>query len=101
MNKHKENKWYKYTYEKWNRQILPPAKKEVLLFFPAYDNFSQAYCVGYLKYAAGDLASPEFIHPGVDRGIVGKLQQPTAWNDCLPQGTIDWVNHQKDFSDVT
>ena len=85
MEKYKRNKWYKYNYSELNKQILPPKDKEVLLFFSRSETSSQLFCVGYLRYAAGDHASPHFIFPGANR-----RDQPIAWNDCLPRDIIDW-----------
>jgi hypothetical protein len=58
---------------------LPEQKKKVLCRMEKRsDSFPSPLVVGYLKYAAGDKNSPEFITPGANGGKV------LAWCDCLP-----------------
>ena len=72
-------KWYSYDYEKWANQNLPEERRYVLLQFPGDDAKGTAPTVGvgYLRYAAGDKNSPQFIRPGIDK------PHPVAWCDCL------------------
>jgi len=72
--------WIPFDQQKWAAQPLPEEYKRVLLAFPrdAFEPGSAAAtAVGYLRYAAGDKNSPNFITPGVG-GI------PSHWCDCLP-----------------
>jgi len=80
---YKTNKWYPFDIKKQAKQILPPEKKRVLLYYPAISEYgiSPCYCVGYFKHPAGVKNEILCIHPGVER----KRQQPEAWNDCLPE----------------
>lgn len=58
---------------------LPPERKYVLV---QQDEVPEQYrrssvVVGYLRYAAGDKTSPQFIRPGA---AIGEI---THWCDCL------------------
>lgn len=58
---------------------LPPERRYVLLQCGelAEKGLPPSVVVGYLRYAAGDPASPVFVTPGVNRGEV------SHWSDCL------------------
>ena len=68
---------------------LPPERKHVMVLLrmmtkegkpnPRWDQ--TACVVGYLRYAAGDKASPYFVC----HAIPGPWK-PVAWADCLPEG---------------
>lgn len=70
--------WVSYEQERWHNQPLPPARRKVLCQIAAKpdEGMPPAVAVGYLKYAAGDPHSPNFIVPGVGGPVV-------AWCDCL------------------
>jgi hypothetical protein len=75
-------KWHEYSRDLWHEQKLPEERKYVLVQVEARDEPARglppSVAVGYLKYAAGDKRSPQFIVPGVGGPVV-------AWCDCLPK----------------
>jgi hypothetical protein len=71
-------KWIPFNQQLWGKQKLPPERRYVLLMFDGSENHggSPSVAVGYLRYAAGDKNSPNFITPGY-----GNI--PSFWCDCL------------------
>lgn len=72
--------WTPFDETKGSRQPLPEEHKRVLVTYAPESlgpGLPSATAVGYLKFAAGDKESPNFIVPGIG----GK---PTHWLDILP-----------------
>jgi hypothetical protein len=63
---------------------LPPERRYVMIQIDEEraTGSAPAVGVGYLRFAAGDLRSPQFIVPGARRGF-----RVTHWADCLGD---DW-----------
>lgn len=70
--------WVPFDQSLWADQPLPTERRYVLVMIPPRqrEGLPPTVAVGYLRYAAGDKNSPNFITPGVG-GV------PTHWNDCL------------------
>lgn len=71
--------WHRFPAE------LPPERKLVLVQLGigrTDDGLPAAMVAGYLKFAAGDKASPYFVTPGVDRRDERRVE---FWCDCLPE----------------
>lgn len=70
--------WTLFDIEKYGQQPLPLERRHVLLQLAAVPSHGlpPAVAVGYLRYAAGDVNSPEFTIPGIGGLVV-------AWCDCL------------------
>lgn len=74
--------WYLFSLEHGSRQKLPPVKKDVLVKKRSLtEGFPDPVVLGYLKFAAGDKESPQFITPGA----VG-FGDVYAWCDCIKEG---------------
>ena len=72
-------KWYKFDKLKGSRQKRPPASKYVLVRCKSSKKgYPDPVILGYMKNAAGDKQSPQFITPGGNAGT------PYEWCDCLP-----------------
>ncbi len=71
---------------------LPPERKYVLCLLEPLENkgIPRGVVVGYLRYAAGDKNSPQFITPGIYRivreGIYCRTREVTHWCYCLSRG---------------
>jgi len=76
-----EQKFIDFDPTKGADQSLPPERKDVVLeLAPFRDGLPKMYMIGYLRYAAGDKNSPQFILPGVpEKATV------IAWADCLKE----------------
>lgn len=71
-------KWISFEQEKCANQPLPTERRYLLCKVAENQQkgLPVAAAVGYMKFAAGDESSPEFIVPGVSGTVV-------AWCDCL------------------
>ena len=70
--------WVPFRHDDSN-PVLPPERRYVLVMLEAVDGGREGCAVGYLRYAAGDLASPYFVIPGIGG-------RANAWCDCLGDG---------------
>jgi len=80
--------WIDFERDLSSKQKLPEEHKNVLVQVETRQlGVPHAILVGYLRYAAGDKDSPQFIVPGLPRvdnadgmPIVGRIMR---WCDCL------------------
>jgi hypothetical protein len=71
-------KWYPFDPAKGSYQKRPPIGRCVLIQFAEEKGIPAGIAVGYMKNAAGDKQSPQFIRPGIR-----KDGEPLFWCDCL------------------
>jgi len=77
-------KFVEFDATKGRRQKLPPERKEVIVCLaPFRKGLPNMLMVGYLRYAAGDKDSPQFILPGVPQWAT-----VLGWCDCLTEDVI-------------
>lgn len=85
--------WVTFAREAGDRQQLPAERRYVLVQLAPRPEVGlpPAVAVGYLRFAAGDRGSPQFIIPGVGGTVLswcdclGDDFRPPLWRDRRPQ----------------
>ena len=86
MKRNTQHIWLGFSPEEGTNQILPPMKKDVLLYFPSISKNTGDSCIvmGYFRYLGSDRNQVTWCAPGVPR----HGQPPVAWNDCLDDDLV-------------